>query len=177
MACDITKGRAKQCKDSLAGTSKAYFINFVENSFTVVNGVATAMNPLIDKVFKYDLTGETNNLAQSMVGERTAGTSVNTQTLTLALQKITKEDNHQMNLLVYSYPIVVVADRNNNYHVVGISEGVDFTAAPTTGAAKADFNGYNLTGVATEGQLAPLLSAEVIQALLGKVVTNGVPSV
>lgn len=160
----------------MAGASKAYFINFVENPFTVVDGVATAINPLIEEVFQYDLTGEGNSLAQSMVSDKTAGTSVNTQTLTLALQRISKEDNNQLNLLAYGYPIAVVKDRNNLYHAVGISEGIDFTVAPTTGAAKADFNGYNLTGTAMEGQLAPILSDTVVTALLA-LVSDETPSV
>lgn len=153
-----------------------FFINFVENPFTVANGVATAINPLVTEVFQYDLTGETNNLAESMVSSSTAGTTVNTQTLTLGLQGITKEDSHQLNLLAYGYPIAVVMDRNKNYFAVGITEGIDFTVAPTTGAAKADFNGYNLTGVAMEGALAPLLDTATTSALLALVVED-TPSV
>lgn len=165
MACDITQGRRKACKNSIAGVGNVFFINFVENPFTVVNGVATAINPLITEVFKYELVGNTNSLAQSQVSDSTAGTAVNTQTLTLALNKITAEDNNQINLLTYGYPIAVVQDRNNNYHAVGITNGIDFTAAPTTGAAQADFNGYNLTGIATENQLAPILNEATVTAL------------
>lgn len=169
MACDITSGRKKPCKNSLSGAKNVFFINFVENAFTVVDSEATAINPLIEEVFKYELTGETNSLAQSMVSDKTAGTTVNTQTLTLALQRISKEDNNQLNLLAYGYPVAVVEDRNGLMHAVGISEGVDFTIAPTTGAAKADFNGYNMTGTAMEGQLAPILSSATKTALLALV--------
>lgn len=176
MACDITSGRKVPCKNSLAGTSKVFFINHVEKPFTVVDGVATAINPLIDEVFQYDLSGEGNSLAQSMVSDKTAGTTVNTQTLTLALQRISKEDNHQFNLLTYGFPTVVVKDRNGLYHAIGTSEGVDFTVAPTTGAAKADFNGYNLTGTAMEGALAPILSDATVTALLA-LVPEDAPSV
>lgn len=176
MACDITSGRIKPCKNLMSGTSKVFFINYVENPFTVVNGEATAINPLITEVFQYDLTGEANSLAQSMVSDRTPGTTVNTITLTLALQRLSKEDNHQFNLLAYGYPIAVVKDRNDLYHAVGISEGVDFTVAPTTGAAKADFNGYNLTGTAMEGALAPILNADTVEAMLALVVEE-TPSV
>lgn len=176
MSCDITAGRKKPCKNQMGGVSKAYLFNFVENSFTVVNGEATAINPLVTEVFEYELTGDTNNLAESMVSDRTPGTTVNTQTLTLALQQLTKEDSHQLNLLAYGYPIAVIKDRNNNYMVVGITEGIDFTVAPTTGAAKADFNGYNLTGVATEKALAPILSSTTVTALL-ELVVEDTPSV
>lgn len=176
MSCDITAGRLKGCKDAIAGTSKVFFFNFVENPFTVVNGVATAINPLLTEAFQYDLIGDGNTFVESMVGDRNTGTSPNTQTLTLALHKITKEDNHQFKLLVYGYPQAVVKDRMGNYMVMGITEGIDFTVSPTTGGAKADFNGYNLTGIATESELAPFLDTATIEAFLELVQTE-VPSV
>lgn len=169
MACDITAGRLIPCKNTIGGIGKVYFFNFVENAFTVANSVATAINPLVTAVFQYDLVGETNNLAQSMVSSSTAGTTVNTQTLTLALNSLTKEDSHQLNLLAYGRPIAVVKDKNGNYLACGLSEGIDFTIAPTTGAGKADFNGYNLTGVSMEGALAPHLDSATITALLALV--------
>lgn len=169
MACDITAGRVKGCKDTIGGMSNVYFFNFVPDAFTVANGVATAINPLLTEVFKYELIGDGNSLAQSMVGDRNTGTSANTQTLTLALQKLSKEDNNQMNLLVYGYPQAVVQDRQGLYHIVGLTEGIDFTAAPTTGAAKTDFNGYNLTGTAIESQLAPIMDAATVTAFLALV--------
>lgn len=177
MACDITQGRTKSCKNAIGGMSKVFFFNFIENPFTVVDGIATAINPLLTEVFQYDLIGDGNSLAQSMVGDRNTGTSANTETLTLALQKMTKEDTNQMNLLVYGYPQAVVKDRQGNYHIVGITEGIDFTSAPTTGAAKTDFNGYNLTGTAIESELAPMMDSATITAFLALVVPNELPSV
>lgn len=175
MACDITQGRRVPCKDSIGGTSKAFFMNFVENPFTVAAGEATAINPLITDVFQYDLTGDTSNYSESMVSDRTAGTTVNTQTLTLALNKITEDDTNQLNLLAYGYPIVVIKDRNNIYRAMGITEGVDFTVVASTGAAKADFNGYTLTGTAMENQLAPILDSTTVTAMLALV--EAAPSV
>ena len=176
MSCDITAGRLKGCKDAIAGMSKVYLFNFVENPFTVLNGVATAINPLLTEVFQYDLIGDGNNLVESMVSDRNTGTSLNTQTLTLALHKLSKDDSYQFNLLAYGYPQAVIKDRQGNYMVMGITEGIDFTISPTTGGAKADFNGYNLTGVAMESALAPFLDAATITAFLALVVED-TPSV
>ena len=47
MACDITQGRVKACKDGVGGNSKLYLFYGLEDSFTVVDGVATAVNPLL----------------------------------------------------------------------------------------------------------------------------------
>ena len=175
MPCDITAGRDKQCKNAIAGNSSVYFFNDIENPFTVTNGTATAINPLLTEVFKYELTGDGNIFAQSMQSDRNAGTSMNTQTLTLVLPKIRKEDNAQFNLLAYGFPKAVIADRSGNYHVVGITEGIDFLVAPTTGGAKADFNGYNLTGTAMESELAPILDSATVTAFLALVADNEAP--
>jgi len=169
MACLITQNRVKGCKDAIAGMNKLYLFNDVENPFTVVNGVCTAINPLLTEVFQYDLVGDGNTYVESMVGDRNTGTSPNTQTLTLALHKITKEDNLEFKLLVHGYPKAVVKDRMGNYLVVGITDGIDFTVSPTTGGAKADFNGYNITGVATESALSPFLDSATTTAFLALV--------
>lgn len=170
--CDITAGRKKQCKSDLAGLSKIYFFNDLEDSFTVVDGVATAINPLLTDVYAYEIIGDGNNFTESMVGDRNTGTSVNTQTLTVLLHGLTKLDNAQMNLLVKGYPRAVVKTKKGLYHVLGFNEGLDFTALTATGGAKSDFNGYTLTGVAMENQLAPILSDVTRDAFLLLVVPN-----
>jgi hypothetical protein len=172
MACDITAGRKKTCKGGLAGVAKIYLFNDLEDAFTVVNGVATAINPLLQDVYQYDLVGGGNSLTQSLVGDRNTGTTLNTQTLTVLLNKLTKEDNNQMNKLASGYPRAVVKDKQGNYHIVGYNEGLDFTVAPTTGGAQGDFNGYTLTGTALEGELAPILDTATVLAFLAVVNPN-----
>lgn len=169
MACDITKGRAKVCKDSIGGNSKFYPFNYLEDAFTVVNGVATAINPALTEVFAYDLEGDGNTLVQNYVGERQNGTSINTQTLTLVLKQMDASTSAEMNLVVKGYPMGVVKDRNGNYHLIGADDGIDFTVDATTGGAKTDLNGYTLTGVATTGSLAPILDPTIIEAFLALV--------
>lgn len=166
MACDLTSGRRKVCKGDLAGVSRVYFFNDLEDSFTVVDGVATAINPLLQDVFAYELVGDGNTFVESMPGDRNTGTAVNTQTLTLLLHKLTKEDHKQMNLLVKGYPRVVVKTKKGDYHIVGLTEGIDFTVATATGGAKGDFNGYTLTGVSMESQLAPIMATTTRDAFL-----------
>jgi hypothetical protein len=166
MACDITNGRKKSCKNSIAGVRTIYFVNELENSFTVTNGVATAINPLLQDVYAYELTGAGSMLAQSYVSDRNAGTSTNTQTLTVVLNKLTPEDNLQLDNLTKSYPKAIVRDRNGLFHIVGLTEGIDFTVAAATGGAQADANGYTLTGVAIESGLAPIMNAATATAFL-----------
>lgn len=169
MACDLTSGRIKPCKQSIAGLGKLYLFNFVEDAFTYANGIVTAINPLLTTVFEYELEGDGNNVAESLVPDRNTGTSVNTQTATIVLKKIDAETSAQMNLLAYGWNSAVVKDRNGVYHALGIDDGIDWTVAQSTGGAKTDLNGYTLTGVATTGSLSPKLDAATISAFLALV--------
>ena len=87
MACDINTGRLRACKQNLGGLGELYLFNFVQDPFTVVNGVATAINPSLTVVYKFEIEGDGNNIAESLVPDRNTGTSVNTQTTTIVLKK------------------------------------------------------------------------------------------
>jgi len=169
MACDITAGRLKQCKQSLGGLGTLYLFNFVENPFTVAAGVATAVNPLLTVVYKYEIEGDGNKVDENLVPDRNSGTSVNTQTMTIVLKKIDAATSLQMNLLAYGFPMAVIKDRNGIYHALGIDDGIDFSVAQSTGGAKTEMNGYTLTGVATTGALSPKLDSDTIADFLALV--------
>jgi len=170
MACDITAGRDKTCKQSTGGLGSLYLFNFIENPFTVANGVATAINPLLTEVFEYKIEGDGNKVDESIVGDRNTGTSVNTQTSTIVLKKIDATSSAQMNILAYGTPQAVVKDRNGIFHAIGIDDGIDFTVVQSTGGAKAELNGYTLTGVSTTGALSPKLDTATTAAFLALVV-------
>lgn len=167
--CDITAGRDKFCKQGNAGVKYVYLINDIEDPFTVVDSVATGINAGITEVFKFELLKDGNSLEQSHVGDSATMTTVNTQTLTLLLGKLDVATDATLNLLVAGYPRAVVVDKNGNYKAVGIDDGIDFTIAASTGAAKSDFNGYTLTGTATTDKLAPTLDESTVTALLALV--------
>ena len=169
MACDITSGRAKVCKDGLGGQSTLYIYNGLEDAFTVVNSEATAVNAALTQVFAFPLEGDGNTLEQAMPGDRNTSTRVNTQTLTTILKKMDAATNAEFNLLVAGYPQVVVKDRNGNYHALALDDGMDFSVTGATGGAKTDMNGYTLTGVATTSELAPILDSATVTAFLALV--------
>ncbi len=169
MACDLTTGRAKACKDNIGGNSKVYFYNDIEDPFTVAAGEATAINAGITVVYEYELEGDGSTLVQDQVSDRNTGTTVNTQITTLVLRKMDAAANAEFNLMAYGFPQCVVRDRNGNYHAVGIDDGIDFTINAQTGGAKTELNGYTITGVSTTGALAPILDSSTVTALLALV--------
>jgi len=170
MACDISSGRLRACKEFVGGIASIFFINFVEDAFTVSAGnEATAINPLVTVAYEYEIDGDTHNLLQNFVSSKDAGTSVNTQTLTAMLKGTDAVTSAQLNTLIKGKVITVVKDRNGKYVACGIDDGMDFNVDATTGAAKTDMNGYTLTGVASTKNLAPFLDSATVTAFLGLV--------
>ena len=169
MACNITTGRAKACKEFQGGVQSLYLFNFLENAFTVVDGEATAINPLLTEVFEYKVEGDGQTLVENMVSDRNTSTTVNTQTITAMLKGIDAETSAELNLVAKGYPMAVVKDRNGVYHAVGLDDGIDFTIDQATGGAKTDMNGYTITGVSTTGSLSPKLDSATITAFLALV--------
>ncbi len=167
MACgDLSAGRARICKQSLGGNSKLYLWNWSSEdaSFTYANGEATAIDAGLTTVYGFLLEGDGGILSESIVGDRNSGTAVNTQTLNVVLKKIDATTSAEMSQLAYGFPQAAVKDRNGIYHLIGLDDGIDFTIEQTTGGAKGDLNGYNLTGVATMGALGPKMDSSTVTA-------------
>lgn len=169
MSCDITASIAKQCKDNLGGESRFFVFNGLDAPFTIVGGEATAINAALTTVYEYKIIGDLNTLTQNLVGDRGTLSTVNTQTLSLAIGKQDATKAAEFNLLVKGFPMVAVEDRNGSIHAIGIDDGVDFTVDANTGGAKTDANGYTLTGVSTTGALAPILDSATKTAFLALV--------
>lgn len=165
MACNLTSGRTEPCRDSLSGLKNAFLLDFVEDSFTVAAGEATAINIAITEVFKYELLADGNTLVETFTADQNTGTSTYEQVLTLALKKQDQATANELAVLVKSRPIIVVQGRDGNYRIVGISDGTVVTGDVQSGGAKSDFNGYNLTFTATEVLPAPYLDSATITAL------------
>src|SRR5690606_31827059 len=111
-----------------------------------------------------------NIFTQAVVYDKNTGTTVNTQSLTLALKKLEKETSLQVDLMAKGRPIVVVEDYNGNMQNAGLTDGLDLTGSDiNSGGAKTDFNGYNLTFTGMEGSTAPFLDADTKTALLALV--------
>ncbi|MEM9823233.1 MAG: hypothetical protein AAF985_19285 [Bacteroidota bacterium] len=167
MPCDLTTGRTEPCKDSIGGIKNAFFLDYAENAFTVASSAATGIDASVTEVFKYELRSDTNNDAtESMVSNKDAGTSVNTQTVNLRLKKQDAATSNEIKLMAYARPIIVIQDRNDVYKVFGLSEGMDLTGSNIqSGNARADFNGYDLTFTSLEGDMGPILDAATVTAL------------
>jgi hypothetical protein len=169
MACDITVGRDKVCKDSLGGNTALYLFNNLAEPFTILAGEATAMNVALTEAFKYELEGDLNTLVQDGITDRNTGTTVITQTITAVLKQIDAATSVEMMLLAKGFPMAVVQDRNGNYHAIGIDDGIDFNVNAQTGGVKTDLNGYTLVGTSTTGDIGAILDSATVTAFLAVV--------
>ena len=165
MACNLTSGRLEPCRDAIGGLKAIYLVDFIDDSFTVAAGEATAINAAVTDVFKYELLADGNTFVETFTADQNNGTSIYEQVLTVALKKQTKASADELALIVKARPVVVIQHRDGSYKIQGISDGTVATGDIQSGGAKADFNGYNLTLTATEVLPAPYLDAATITAL------------
>lgn len=168
--CDIAAGRAKTCDNLQGGVEELYFFNNIDDAFTVVANVCTAINAGLTATYKYVIQGDGNTLTESNVVDKKVGTKVNTQTLVSQLKQVNSATNVELDKLLAGDISAVYKDRNNQYRwIADKGFNVTSTAELVTGAARADFNGYNVTLVSETLDMAPSLDASTVTAFLALV--------
>ena len=162
MACNISLGYNEPCKDSIAGLTAVYFMNYNTGSFTLnATDVVTAF-PSASTVYKYELKG-TNGYVETVNTSRDNGTTFFSQVLSLQLKKLTAEATKELKLLAYGRPKIVVADRNGNAFLVGLQYGADMTGGTiTTGVAYGDLSGYTMEFTGQEQLPANFISGSTL---------------
>ena len=149
MPCDITLGRAVQCKDSLGGLRAVYFINWGDAETVTYSGTAGQEDVIIALAgapvgYKYELKG-TSTFEQTVTSSRDNGTTFVDQKLSLDIKKLTVADHKSLKLLCYGRPQIIVEDNNGNFFMAGLTKGMDLvTATVSTGAAMGDASSYKM---------------------------------
>lgn len=166
MACALTTGRTEPCKDAKSGLKAVYFADFVEDGFTVSGGEATAIDAAITEVFKYELNSNENTFDQNNTADNETGTTVYEQVLNVRLKKQGLATQNEIHLLHKGRALAVIEGRDGSYKVMGLEDGTSSSGNSTSGGAKNEFNGYNLTFTATETEPAPYLDSSTVTALL-----------
>lgn len=160
MACDLTKGRALPCRESVGGIKAVYFVDFGDLGTVTV---ASNSNEITDmdgtfSAYKYELKGA-SSVSQTINASRENGTVFFEQVVNLTLPQLSKEDNHEIKLLAYGRPHIVVEDYNGNAYLVGRENGADVTGGTiVSGAAMGDLSGYTLDFSAMERTAANFIS-------------------
>ena len=153
MACDLTGGRLRPCKDAVGGIKKVHFVDFgamgafdygTSDEITDTAGLVTF------DYYTYDVKGN-SSLETNITSSMENGTTFFEQVLNITLFKLTKEDNKELKLIAYGRPHVIVQTFDDKFLMVGADNGADVTGGTAvTGTAMGDLNGYTLTLTANE---------------------------
>ena len=155
MACTaLTKGRGLDCNRISGGIKNIYF--GVYDQFSplplVVSGEVTDIEMGSNTLFRYTTPLGVASLSETITGSKENGTIFYTPTVTVILNRLTKEDQNQIKLLGQT-KLIVFAELNatlaNGHNVIaalGVTNGMELNAGTIdSGAAFGDRNGYTLT--------------------------------
>lgn len=179
MPCDISLGRAEQCKNSIGGLRAAYFINWGDAT-TVTYSVTAGQEDVITAMggtpigYKYELKGS-STFEQTVTSSRENGTTFVDQKLSLSIKKLTIADHKQLKLLSYGRPQVIIEDNNGSFFMAGLTKGMDLvTSTISTGAAMGDMSGYKIEFQGMEPLPANFITGPLTTAILASIVEGTV---
>jgi hypothetical protein len=179
MPCDISLGRAEQCKNSIGGLRAAYFINWGDAT-TVTYSATAGSEDVITALggtpvgYKYELKGS-STFEQTLTSSRENGTTFVDQKLSLSIKKLTIADHKQLKLLSYGRPQVIIEDNNGNFFFAGLTKGMDLTTSTiSSGANMGDMSGYKLEFQGMEALPANFVTGPLTTGILASIVEGTV---
>ena len=175
MACPVTSGRTEPCNDSIGGIDAFFAIPYIEDGFTIAAGEVTGIDAAITEAFKFELRADGNIFTSDGTSDENAGVTTYAESLSVVLKKQDKDSSVQVDLLHKGLHYFIVKNRNGGYQLMGSLDGARVTSSNTTsGGARTDFNGYNLTATSVASIEAPFLDAATVTALLAIVSANNI---
>ena len=163
MACDITRGRLIDCKDSIGGLKAIYICQAYNNNIEQVATISTtemtdagfatwsAQTAAKTIVFKYDLVPSLSSMTVTVNSDNANGTAFFTQALSVTLQKIDHDMTNELRLMAYSRSQIFVQDSNDNVFLLGMVNGCHVSGGTVvTGVGKGDLTGYTIEWGAEE---------------------------
>ena len=173
MACTaLTKGRGLDCNRISGGIKFVYFGVYDQFDAPIETaGIVQASGEITDiemgsnVLYRYTMPLGVASLTDTIVGSRENGTIYYTPSLSVILNRLTKEDQNQIKLLG-STKVVAFAQLNatlsNGHDVIvglGVSNGLELNAGTMdSGAAWGDRGGYTLTFDGIEALPFPMVA-------------------
>ena len=153
MACDITRGRLIDCKDSIGGLKAIYICKTYNNNIEAVATINTTemttagfatwsgQSGGATTVFKYDLVPSLSSMNVTVNSDNANGTTFFTQALSVTLQKIDHDMTNELRLMAYSRAQIFVQDSMDNVYLLGMVNGCHVTGGTVvTGAGIGDMS-------------------------------------
>jgi hypothetical protein len=142
------------CKDNISGIKAIYLFGFSPvfySSVNVIEGVELISYPT-QVLWKYELRGDFE-LSQSIDEDGLVN-----QSLSCELKKIDLATTNELNKITRRLVGVVVESNLGYYALMGLRNGCEIDFNTTTGGAKSEFSGFQLTITAIEEYNAPLFN-------------------
>ena len=184
MACTaLSKGRGLDCSRTSGGIKYVYFAVYDQvTSIPQTAGEVTDIEMGTDVLYRYAMPLGTASLSESIVGSRENGSIHYTPTLTLILNKLTKEDQNQIKLLgqtkliVFAQLNATLASGNDAIVALGTVNGMELNAGTIdSGAAWGDRGGYTLTFDGLEALPFPMVADYTTEPFDNAAFTMGTP--
>jgi hypothetical protein len=174
MACGlITKGRGLDCNRISGGIKYVYF--GVYDQFTapiettglpVTAGEVTDLEMGTNDLYRYTMPLGVASLTDTIVGSRENGTCYFTPSLSVILNRLTKEDQNQIKLLSQTKLVCfaqlnaqIAATGTDVIVALGVTNGMELNAGTMdSGAAWGDRGGYTLTFDGMEASPFPMVA-------------------
>ena len=173
MACGlITKGRGLDCSRSSGGIKFVYF--GVYDQFTapietvglpVTAGEVTDLEMGANDLYRYTMPLGVASLTDTIVGSRENGTIYYTPSLSVILNRLTKEDQNQIKLLgatklvCFAQLNATLPTKTDVIVALGVTNGMELNAGTMdSGAAWGDRGGYTLTFDGMEASPFPMVA-------------------
>ena len=173
MACTaLTKGRGLDCNRISGGIKFVYF--GVYDQFTapiettglpVTDGVVTDLEMGTNDLYRYTMPLGVASLTDTIVGSRENGTIYYTPSLSVILNRLTKEDQNQIKLLgatklvCFAQLNATLPTKTDVIVALGVTNGMELNAGTMdSGAAWGDRGGYTLTFDGMEASPFPMVA-------------------
>ena len=173
MACGlITKGRGLDCNRISGGIKFVYF--GVYDQFTapietvglpVTDGIVTDLEMGTNDLYRYTMPLGVASLTDTIVGSRENGTIYYTPSLSVILNRLTKEDQNQIKLLgatklvCFAQLNATLPTKTDVIVALGVTNGMELNAGTMdSGAAWGDRGGYTLTFDGIEASPFPMVA-------------------
>lgn len=161
MACELTKGRALDCKDIVGGIRAVYFVQLDDVTLTTSAGAVTDIDIVGsgsgDELYKYSLVRATGSFTETITASAENGTVFYEPTINIKLHKLSTADQNEIKLLAQNRLVVFVETNAINaagkrvIFCVGQTNGLELTTGTgASGVAFGDMNGYDLNFVGME---------------------------
>lgn len=157
MACELTTGRALDCKDIVGGVRAVYFCQLEDATITSSNGAITDLDLSPAPLYKYNLVRGTASYTETITASAENGTVFYEPSVNIKLHKLSVGDQNEIKLLAQNRLLIFVetnaVDANGKRQIwcCGSENGMEMTTGTgNSGVAFGDMSGYDLTFVGME---------------------------